>query len=134
VKNLSESEWALLKVLWERERATAREVTEALSATRGWAYSTVKTMLERLVEKGAVSGRKVGRAWEFSPAITPEQARRSAWRKFVDKAFGGALDPALRFLATETELTASQREALRALLDDIEAPDASPPDAGAGDA
>jgi len=122
MKNLSESEWALLEVLWERERATARDVTEALSPTRGWAYSTVKTMLERLVEKGAVSGRKVGRTWEFSPAISSDQARRSAWRKFVDKAFGGSLDPALRFLATDAELTEDQKQALRALLNDV--PDA----------
>ena len=120
MKKLSDAEWALMEALWEARRATARALTARLAAERGWAYSTVKTMLDRLADKGAVRARRVGRGVEFSPAISPERARRGAWRGFVDTVFGGAMDPALRFLATEARLSAEQRDALRALLDGAE--------------
>jgi BlaI family penicillinase repressor len=87
-----------LDALWQAERATAREVTEALVKRRGWAYSTVKTLLDRMVEKGLVDARQVGNVWEYTPAMQRQKAQRWAWRRFVDVAFGGAVapDPGLR--------------------------------------
>jgi BlaI family penicillinase repressor len=114
---IHETEWDLLEALWAAERATAREVAEALTDKRGWAYSTVKTMLDRLVAKGLVTARQVGNVWEYKAAVQRHEARRSAWASFVEKAFGGAVAPALQFLAQEARLTRKQRETLRALLD-----------------
>jgi BlaI family penicillinase repressor len=118
MKKTSEREWELLEVLWRRGRATAREVTEALADQRGWAYSTVKTMLERLDEKGLVSRERDGRSWVYAAAVSPSEARRTAWQRFVDKAFGGAMDPALRFLVKDAQLSPAEKEALRALLEE----------------
>jgi predicted transcriptional regulator len=72
-----------MEVLWERERATARELAEALSGSRGWARTTVKTMLDRMSAKGLVAARQVGNTFEYTPAVLPEHARRSAWKRFV---------------------------------------------------
>ena len=52
--DILETEWDILDALWRAERATARQVTEALAERRGWAYSTVKTLLDRMVEKDLV--------------------------------------------------------------------------------
>lgn len=114
-----DTEWDILEVLWTEERTTAREVGEALASTRGWAYSTVKTMLDRMVDKGLVAARRVGNVWEYSPALAPDVARRGAFQRFIDRAFGGAMDPALRFLAMDARLTKKQRQTLRALLDEV---------------
>lgn len=111
------TEWDLLEALWDAERATAREVAEALEDTRGWAYSTVKTLLDRMVKKGLVNGRRVGNVWEYSAAVPRLDAQRGAWRRFVDTAFGGSMAPALRFLATDAKLTRRQREQLAAMLE-----------------
>src|SRR3954468_4862933 len=94
-----ETEWDILDALWQLERATAREVTESLTAKRGWAYSTVKTLLDRMVDKGLVAGRQVGNVWEYTPSMPRQKAQRWAWRRFVDVAFGGAVAPTLAFVA-----------------------------------
>ena len=114
---IHDTELDLLEVLWKVERATAREVGEALSEKRGWAYSTVKTLLDRMVAKNLLHARQVGNVWEYSPAVQRAEARRFAWVRFLEGAFGGAVAPALEFLATEARLTKKQRETLRALLD-----------------
>lgn len=112
------TEWDVLDVLWDAERATAREVGEALQERRGWAYSTVKTMLDRMANKGLVHARRVGNVWEYEPAVPREEARRSAWKSFVETVFGGSMAPALRFLANDARLTRRQREQLQRLLEE----------------
>jgi BlaI family penicillinase repressor len=115
-----ETEWDILEALWKAERATAREVTEALVDRRGWAYSTVKTVLDRMVEKDLVVARQVGNVWEYTPAMPRQRAQRWAWRRFVDMAFGGAVAPTLAFVAKETKLSKQDRLELRALLRQLE--------------
>jgi BlaI family penicillinase repressor len=114
---IHETEWDLLEVLWAKERATAREVTEELAKKRGWAVSTVKTLLDRMVQKELVSARQVGNVWEYTPAVRHVDAQRSAWADLVGKAFGGAIAPALHFLAKDAKLSKKDLAALRALLD-----------------
>ena len=123
VREILETEWDLLQALWTAGRGTAREITEALAERRGWAYSTVKTMLDRMVDKGLVKGRQVGTVWEYTPAVARQKAQRLAWRRFVDVAFGGAVSPALGFAAKEARLSKEQREELRALLGKVEGDD-----------
>src|SRR5690348_16137664 len=110
-KRISEAEWDLLEALWARERATARQLVEDLTVARGWARTTVKTMLDRMEAKGLVTSRRVGNVQEYVAAVEPGEARRSAWRRFVENAFDGAVGPALRFIATDARLTSKQREA-----------------------
>lgn len=115
---IHETEWDLLDALWSAERATAREVSEALAKKRGWAVSTTKTLLDRMVQKGLVNARQVGNVWEYTPALRRVDARRSAWADFVGKAFGGSAAPALHFLAREAKLSKKELAELRALLDE----------------
>jgi BlaI family penicillinase repressor len=122
---IHETEWDLLEALWTSERATAREVAEAVESKRGWAVSTVKTLLDRMVEKGLVHARQVGNVWEYTPAVKRVDARRTAWGEFVKKAFGGSAAPALHFLATDAKLSKKELAELRALLDRSERKDKS---------
>ncbi len=115
---ISEGEWELLDALWKRGPATARQVAEAVQDSRGWAYSTVKTMLDRMVEKKLVRARQVGHVWEYAPALEPDEARRSAWSRFVTSVFGGSVAPALEFIASGAKLSRKEREALIAMLKD----------------
>lgn len=115
--SIHETEWDLLEALWGAERATAREVSELLAKKRGWAVSTTKTLLDRMVTKGLVNARQVGNVWEYTPAVRRVDARRSAWSEFVGRAFGGSAAPALHFLAKEAKLSKKELDELRALLD-----------------
>ncbi len=116
--SILDTEWDLLEALWAHERATAREVADAVREQRGWANSTVKTLLDRMVDKGLVLARRVGNVWEYRAAVAKSEARRGAWRRFVETAFGGSTAPALQFLATGAKLTRKQRDQLMQLLEE----------------
>jgi predicted transcriptional regulator len=78
-----------LKALWTLREAGVRDVQEALAARR-LAYTTVMTLLERLVRKGAVTRRKAGRAFLYQPQVSRETLRRTALREFLDTWFDGS--------------------------------------------
>jgi len=113
----SDGEWAILETLWAIGPTTASRVTEEVESTREWAYSTVKTMLDRMARKGLVKARRVGSVWEYTAAVAPDNARMTAWRRFVDSVFGGAMSPALRFIAEDAHLSPAEREELRVWLE-----------------
>ena len=109
---LTDAEWHVMNALWKRYPATAREIAESLPPGIDWAYTTVKTLLARLLEKKAVSERKRGNASVYEPILTQDKARRGALRALVDHAFSGAFGPLMLFLAGEEKLTDTERKAL----------------------
>lgn len=113
---LNDSEWKVMRRLWELGRGGVAEVHEGLSAETGWAYSTVKTLLERLVEKGAVGVEK-GRAGRLFVALLPqEEARKNAFRALLDRAFGGRWDAFAQHLADPAALSRRERQELAEIL------------------
>lgn len=122
---LSDTEWIVMRALWAHAPATAREVLDRVTDATGWAYTTVKTILARLVEKGAVaSERRANTDW-FRPAITRRQATRTALRALLDRAFDGTLGALVHHLAREERLTRKDREQLRLALRELEDEDRS---------
>ncbi len=117
---LNDTEWQVISVLWSLGSATASEVTRAIQSKRPWAYSTVKTLLDRMVEKDFVLARQVGNVWEYRPAEPEADLCRKEWQRFVDNAFGGSMLPALQFLASDAKLTRKQRQQLIDLLQEKE--------------
>lgn len=112
-----------MQIVWERGSATARDVTDALAADTGWAYTTVKTLLSRLAAKGVL--RETMRAHQavYEPAVARDAAKRTALRDVVDRAFGG-LVPMVRFVLEDEEMDPRERAKLRKLLADLDAKDA----------
>lgn len=108
---LSNSEWQIMNAVWERYPATAREVAERLPDNK-WAYTTIKTMLTRLVAKSALSERKRANTSVYEPLITRDRARRSAITSLIEHAFDGAVEPFLGFIAKNSRLSEEQRQEL----------------------
>jgi len=113
---LTEAEWKLMKAVWKRPPASARDVMEHLEGQADWAYTTIKTMLSRLVAKGALSERLRANTTLYTPLITEREARSSAVRALLDNAFEGAFGPLLHFLVREEKLSPKDRAELRRLL------------------
>ena len=109
---LSEAEWKIMNAVWERHPASARDVMERLEGQSSWAYTTIKTMLTRLADKGALTSRLRAKTTLYDPILTRENARRSALRSVLDNAFSGAFGPMLHFLVSQEKLTKAQREDL----------------------
>ena len=113
---LTEPEWTIMNVLWDRHPAKARGVVERLPSSVSWAYTTVKTMLDRLVEKKAVKKSKQGKIAYYEPLLSRRQARRTALQMVLNQAFEGAFGPMMHFLAEDEDLSAAERKELSKIL------------------
>lgn len=117
--SISEAEWTLMEALWERAPQTASEVAKALQPSTGWAVNTVRTMLSRLVEKGAIlSGENEAGVREFSPAFARDAMVRAESESFLKRVFQGAAQPLLVHFATRSNLSAEEIDQLKQLLDE----------------
>ena len=118
---LTPQELAIMKVVWRLESATVRDVYEALRAERTIAYTTVMTMMRILEEKEYL--KKVpspDRAHLYRPARPRQQVVGAMVRDFVDRVFDGAPASLLLHLAKDNTMTAKQRRAIEALIEEIE--------------
>jgi BlaI family penicillinase repressor len=120
---LSDAEWQIMKALWKHYPATARDILEHLPENINWAYTTIKTMLSRLVAKEAISERKRANTSVYEPLISQKNARQNALRSVVDKVLDGTVEPLVHYLIDEQKLTEKQRQRLIKLLEDMESSD-----------
>ena len=114
---LTEAEWQIMNALWQKHPATARDVMDRLPVGVQWAYTTIKTMLTRLVEKKAVGEIKQGNTSVYDPLVSQQKARLSAFRSLLDQAFDGAIGPLVHFLAEEKQISAREKEELVKVLE-----------------
>lgn len=103
--------------LWERSPQTAAEVARALRRSTGWAENTVRTLLARLVEKGALSVVDEPGTRQFQPAVEREECVRAESQSFLKRVFRGASKPLLLHFAAHTKLSADEVRELKQLLD-----------------
>ena len=115
-KELTESEWAIIQVVWRQKRCTAPDVTEILKARRGWSYSTVKTLMDRMVEKGLLEIEKMRNLILYSAVISKKDAQKGEIMKTVKRAFDGALTPMMQFMLDSGELSDEQLDEIAKLL------------------
>jgi BlaI family penicillinase repressor len=113
---LFESEWAILQVVWEKEPCAAPTVQEVLQEDKGWAYTTVKTMMDRMVKKGLLRTERVRNLYLYRAAITRRQAQQSEIRRTIKRAFDGALTPMMQFLIENESLSDEEYEELERLI------------------
>jgi predicted transcriptional regulator len=106
-----------MKVVWRNHPVSVRDVLESVEGKTGWAYSTVKTILSRLVDKGALELHRRANASLFTPAVGELEARRSALRSLLEQAFDGRFDSFVHHLVADERLSESERDELRALLE-----------------
>jgi BlaI family penicillinase repressor len=113
---LTPPEWKLMNVVWSGHPVTARGIAERLPDNRKWAYTTVKTMLSRLVSKGALVERKEGKTSLYDPLLTLQRARRQALQALASDVFDASFTDLITFLIEDGKLSAPEREKLAALL------------------
>jgi len=113
---LSPSEWEVMKVIWEGGPMAARDIYGCLSGHHDWAYSTVKTLVRRMVAKGWLDYRRVGNSFLYRPAVARKNAERSAIREFSNRVLDGVLSPFVAYFAEEKELTEEDLAELQELI------------------
>jgi predicted transcriptional regulator len=118
---ISETELAVLKVLWEVQAGTVRQVQAVLRRQgRKWAYTTVQTLLTRLQAKGYASSEKGGPAHVFRAAVTREQLLRKRLGALADEFCEGTASPLVLALVEGGRFTSAEIEQFRQLLDQLD--------------
>ena len=109
---LSDGEWLIMKPFWNHGAMAARDLFAALPPDHGWTYRTVKTMLGRLVRKGALTYDRVGNSYLYQAAWGREEFSKAETASFVHRIFDGALHPLLLQFAKTASPEAIRRARL----------------------
>jgi BlaI family penicillinase repressor len=115
--SVSNAEWEVLKPLWDHGPLAARDVYAALPAGHGWAIKTVKTLLARLVAKGAIAYEQVGNSYLYRALYSRDQLTREEVRGFVDRVLEGSIAPLLAHFISERKLSEEELARLRDLIE-----------------
>ena len=113
---ITETEWEIMRVVWARSPLAAQEISDALAEHDDWHPKTVKTLLNRLVKKRALGFQKEGRAYFYRPLVAERDCVAAESESFLDRVFGGSLQPMLAHFVGSKKLSPPEIAELKRLL------------------
>ncbi|WP_146908446.1 BlaI/MecI/CopY family transcriptional regulator [Arenimonas daejeonensis] len=117
---ISEAESVVMQVLWKRSPLGADDVLAALAGRKDWQESTVKTLLNRLLKKGAISSERDGRRFLYAPLLSREDWLQQESEGLLDRLFGGRLAPMVAHFTERRKLSKKDIAELKKLLQELE--------------
>ncbi|HKS38938.1 MAG TPA: BlaI/MecI/CopY family transcriptional regulator [Verrucomicrobiae bacterium] len=116
VIELTEAEWTIIKAVWDNEPCAAPAIQEKLFKRTEWTYSTVRTLMDRMVTKGLLTAEKIRNLTLYRSAVTRGQAQRGELLYALKHAFNGALTPMVQCLLETHELSANELAELETMI------------------
>lgn len=117
IPRISDTEWEIMRVVWEKHPITANEVIDRLiAADASWHPKTVRTLLARLVDKKALGYEAHGKSYVYAPLVTEQESLTTASESFLERFFGGSLKPMLAHFVGQQKLSKKEAEELRNIL------------------
>ncbi|RZZ83492.1 MULTISPECIES: BlaI/MecI/CopY family transcriptional regulator [Pseudoxanthomonas] len=117
---ISEAEAVVMEVLWERSPLGADEVVAALASRNDWAEPTIKTLLNRLLNKGAIQATKEGRRYLYSPVLTRQAWVQQQSEGLLERVFGGRVAPLVAHFSQRGKLSAQDIAELKRLVQELD--------------
>lgn len=117
---IADTEWRVMEVLWRKSPRTAAEVVAELADEVDWTPATVKTLLHRLVQKGALRFEQDGKRYLYSPAVQRKACVKDATRTLVERVFGGEPLSLVEYFVRSARLTPEQLQQLKKLVEEQE--------------
>ena len=114
---ISDAEWTVMNVLWDKSPATANQIIDVLGPGANWKPKTVRTLINRLVAKGAVAFEKVGRQYNYRPLLSRDECIQDETTSFIARTGAEALKPMLAAFIEEHNLGLDEIEELKQILD-----------------
>ena len=127
---ISEAESVVMEVLWQRSPQTSEEVVSALGQRQEWQEATIKTLLNRLLNKGAIEAQKDGRRYLYRPRLRREDWVMGESESLLARLFDGRVAPLVAHFSQHRKLSAADVAELRRLVDSLD--DAETREAGHG--
>ncbi|MGV8940507.1 MAG: BlaI/MecI/CopY family transcriptional regulator [Lysobacter sp.] len=117
---ISEAESIVMDVLWRQQPLAAEDVVAALAESRQWQEATIKTLLNRLLNKGAIAAEKDGRRYLYTPVLKREDWLIDESESLLDRLFGGRVAPLVAHFSEHRKLSRKDIGELRKLLEEID--------------
>ena len=117
---ISEAESVVMDVLWQRHPLSADEVVAALAGNQSWQEATVKTLLNRLLNKGAIRADKDGRRYLYAPLLKREDWVMEESQGLLERLFGGRVAPLVAHFSNHRRLSKRDVAELRRLIEEID--------------
>lgn len=117
---ISDAESVVMQVLWQRHPLAADEIIAALAPEQRWQESTIKTLLNRLLKKGAIAADQDGRRYRYSPVLQREAWLRTQSAGLLDRLFGGRVAPLVAHFSQHRKLSKKDIAELRRLIEEME--------------
>ena len=118
--SISEAESVVMEVLWRESPIATEDVMAALEPNGKWQETTVKTLLNRLLKKGAISARKDGRRYLYSPVLTRKKWLSDESTGFLNRLFGGSVTPLVAHFSTQRKLSKKDIADLKRLIQELD--------------
>lgn len=116
VPTISNAEWEVMKVIWDRPSATAAQVVAQLAGHKAWKEGTVKTLLNRLVKKGVLEFEAQGKSYIYRAVVSRKSVVRQESQSFLHRVFGGEAGAMLVHLTRSARLSDDEIAELRKIL------------------
>ena len=118
--SISEAESAVMEVLWRTSPVSTEDVVAALKNRQDWQEPTIKTLLNRLLKKEAISAQRDGRRYLYSPVLQRDQWLASESKGLLDRLFGGRVAPLVAHFSKQRKLTKKDFTELKRLIEELE--------------
>lgn len=114
---ISEAEFEVMKIVWKYAPISTNEITERLLKTTAWSPKTIKTLIKRLVTKGALSYEKQSRVFVYTPLVKENEYIKQESNSFLERYYNGDITAMLSSYIENGQLTEKEIKTLRSLLD-----------------
>jgi BlaI family transcriptional regulator, penicillinase repressor len=117
---ISEAESVVMAELWARGQATAEQLVEALGQRQEWQEATIKTLLNRLLNKGAIQAEREGRRFRYTPVLQHDAWVLEESSGLLDRLFGGRIAPLVAHFSDHGKLSRADIDELKALISELD--------------
>lgn len=117
---ISDSEWLVLRCLWKKSPLEIKEIQGMLNEETGWTGNMVRSLVVRLLDKGAIGAETQDRYFRYYPIASEEDCVRQETRSFVDRVFEGSVSKLFAAFAGSGKLSKKDRKEIEAILKQME--------------
>ena len=120
---ISDSEWEVMKIIWQNDSIPSTKIINELQEKTNWKASTIKTLINRLLNKEAISFTKKGKEYYYFSIVSEEECIREESKSFLNKVFNGSLNSMVVNFVKSQKLTKDEIDELRAILNNSHSED-----------
>ena len=120
---ISDSEWEIIKIIWQNDSITSTKIINELQEKTNWKSSTIKTLINRLLNKEAISFTKKGKEYYYFSIVSEEECIKEESKSFLSKVFNGSLNSMVVNFFKSPKLTKTEIDELKSILDNYQSKD-----------